>query len=128
MAARNSRSLILPLVLNRSKYMSRNHWMLGVATALALLPASLAAAQEALDADEMAALCHGGPSTCVSATIPTTTVSQSVQGWMSSDLGAAWAAGYKGKGATITIVDDFSSSSRFSGNFGIGVQNQRHGE
>ncbi|WP_245480974.1 S8/S53 family peptidase, partial [Mesorhizobium sp. M1E.F.Ca.ET.041.01.1.1] len=43
-------------------------------------------------------------------------------------VGAAWAAGYKGKGVTITIVDDFSSSSRFSGNFGLGVQTQRHGE
>lgn len=48
--------------------------------------------------------------------------------WMSPELGAAWSSGYKGQGVTITIVDDFSSANRFSGNFGIGVQTLRHGE
>lgn len=109
--------------------MSGNFWKFGIAAALVLLPASIASAQEALDADEAAALCHGGGSICVSAKIPAVTATtQAVQSWMSPDVGAAWAAGYKGKGVTITIVDDFSSSSRFSGNFGLGVQTQRHGE
>ncbi|MET3592214.1 MULTISPECIES: S8 family serine peptidase [Mesorhizobium] len=108
--------------------MSGNFWKFGIAAALVLLPASIASAQEALDADETAALCHGGQSICASAKIPVARTTQTVQNWMSPDVGAAWAAGYKGKGVTITIVDDFSSSSRFSGNFGIGVQTQRHGE
>ncbi|RUU12525.1 peptidase S8 and S53 subtilisin kexin sedolisin [Mesorhizobium sp. USDA-HM6] len=108
--------------------MSGSFWKFGIAAALVLLPASIASAQEALDADETAALCHGGQSICVSAKIPVARTTQTLQNWMSPDVGAAWAAGYKGKGVTITIVDDFSSSSRFSGNFGIGVQTQRHGE
>ncbi|TGQ33262.1 MULTISPECIES: S8 family serine peptidase [unclassified Mesorhizobium] len=107
--------------------MSGSRWKFGLA-ALAILSAPIASAQEALDADEMAALCHGGGSICVSAKIPAARTTQAVQSWMSPDVGAAWAAGYKGKGATITVVDDFSSSSRFSGNFGVGVQYQRHGE
>jgi subtilisin family serine protease len=111
-----------------SKNMSANHWKLGLAAALAILSAPIASAQEALDADETAALCHGGGSICVSATIPAAPATQAVQSWMTPDVGVAWAAGYKGKGVTITIVDDFSSSSRFSGNFGLGVQTQRHGE
>ncbi|PBB82681.1 MULTISPECIES: S8/S53 family peptidase [unclassified Mesorhizobium] len=108
--------------------MSGNFWKLGIAAALTILPASIASAQEALDADQAAALCHGGGSICVSAKIPVARTTQAVQSWMSPDVGAAWAAGYKGKGVTITIIDDFSSSSRFSGNFGLGTQYQRHGE
>ncbi|TIP34129.1 MAG: peptidase S8 and S53 subtilisin kexin sedolisin, partial [Mesorhizobium sp.] len=100
----------------------------GVAAALAIFSAPMASAQEALSPDEMAALCHGGGSICVSATIPVVRSTQALQSWMSPDVGAAWAAGYKGKGVTITMVDDFSSSDRFSGNFGVGVQTQRHGE
>jgi subtilisin family serine protease len=108
--------------------MSGNFWKFGIAAALVLLPASMASAQEAPDADEMAALCHGAQSICLSAAVPVARTTQTVQSWMSPDVGAAWAAGYKGKGVTITMVDDFSSSDRFSGNFGIGVQTQRHGE
>jgi len=116
--------------LIRGRNMSRNRWKFALATALALLPASMAAAQETLAPDPLGALCVGDQSNasiCLSATLPTATT-QAVQSWMSPDVGAAWAAGYKGKGVTITIVDDFSSTSRFSGNFGIGVQYQRHGE
>ncbi|RAZ89020.1 peptidase S8 and S53 subtilisin kexin sedolisin [Mesorhizobium hawassense] len=108
--------------------MSANSLKFGLAAALAILSAPIASAQDALSPDEMAALCHGGGSICVSATIPVSRTTQAVQSWMSPDVGAAWAAGYKGKGVTITMVDDFSSTSRFSGNFGIGVQTQRHGE
>ncbi|MET3518547.1 MULTISPECIES: S8 family serine peptidase [unclassified Mesorhizobium] len=112
-----------------SKSMSANHWKFGLAAALAIFSAPIASAQEALDADQTAALCHGAGSICVSATIPATPTTQAtVQSWMSPEVGAAWAAGYKGSGVTITIVDDFSSTSRFSGNFGLGTQNQRHGE
>ena len=100
----------------------------GLAAALTILSAPMASAQEALSPDEMAALCHGVQSICMSATIPVARTTQTVQSWMSPDVGAAWAAGYKGKGVTITMVDDFSSSNRFSGNFGLGVQTQRHGE
>ncbi|TPK44152.1 peptidase S8 and S53 subtilisin kexin sedolisin [Mesorhizobium sp. B2-5-4] len=110
--------------------MSNARWKFGVATALALLPASMAAAQEAGGPDPLSALCLGGrtnASICLSATLPAAT-SQTLQGWMSPDVGAAWSAGYKGQGVTITIVDDFSSTSKFSGNFGIGTQTQRHGE
>ncbi|MGX5826945.1 S8 family serine peptidase [Mesorhizobium sp. 43Arga] len=108
--------------------MSRSCLKFGIATALAILSGPMASAQEAVTADEMAALCHGGGlSTCVGATIPAAGT-PTVQRWMSPDVGAAWAAGYRGKGVTITIVDDFSSTSRFSGNFGVGVQTQRHGE
>jgi subtilisin family serine protease len=108
--------------------MSGNFWKFGIAAALVLLPASMASAQEAPDADEMAALCHGAQSICLSAAVPVARTTQTVQSWMSPDVGAAWAAGYKGQSVTITMVDDFSSSDRFSGNFGIGVQTQRHGE
>ncbi|TJV44337.1 MAG: peptidase S8 and S53 subtilisin kexin sedolisin [Mesorhizobium sp.] len=109
--------------------MPARHLKFGIAMAFAMLSAPIASAQQAPDADEMAALCHGGLSICVSAKIPAArTQAATTPGWMSPDVGAAWAAGYKGKGVTITIVDDFSSTSRFSGNFGIGVQTQRHGE
>lgn len=53
---------------------------------------------------------------------------QSLQSWMSPEVGAAWSAGYKGQGTTITVIDDFRSASRFSGNLGAGVRTQRHGE
>ena len=108
--------------------MSGRSLKFGAAAALVILSTPIASAQEALSPDEMAALCHGGGSICVSSTIPFTRTTQAVQSWMSPDVGAAWAAGYKGQGVTITMVDDFSSTSVFSGNFGLGVQTQRHGE
>ena len=49
------------------------------------------------------------------------------QSWMSSEISAAWAAGYRGQGATITVIDDFSSRNFYSGNMGNGVQTLRHG-
>jgi subtilisin family serine protease len=51
-----------------------------------------------------------------------------VYSWMSSEIGAAWSAGYKGQGVTITFVDDFKSASKFGGNLGPGYQVLRHGE
>jgi subtilisin family serine protease len=50
------------------------------------------------------------------------------QSWMSPDVGAAWGAGYSGKGTTITIVDDHSNQSKFTGNLNGTVQNQGHGQ
>ena len=55
-------------------------------------------------------------------------MAQTVQSWMSPEVGDAWRQNYKGSGVTITVVDDFKSNSRFSGNLGYGVANMRHGE
>ena len=55
-------------------------------------------------------------------------MSQTLQSWMSPEVGAAWNQNYKGQGVTITIVDDFRSNSKFSGNLGLGVATLRHGE
>jgi len=49
------------------------------------------------------------------------------QNWMSPDVAAAWSSGYSGKGTTITVVDDFSNTSKFSGNLNGTIQNQGHG-
>lgn len=47
---------------------------------------------------------------------------------MNTDVGSAWSQGYKGQGTTIIDVDDFSSTSKFSGNFNGTTKTQRHGE
>lgn len=52
----------------------------------------------------------------------------SVQSWMSTEVGDAWRQGYKGQGVNIKIIDDFSSTSRYSGNLGDGIKLLRHGE
>ncbi len=59
--------------------------------------------------------------------LPTLAPAQTAYSWMSPDVKNAWTQGYKGQGTTITVVDDFSNSSRFSGNLGTGVLNQGHG-
>lgn len=51
-----------------------------------------------------------------------------VQAWMSSEVGDAWASGYKGAGVTVTVVDDFRSNQGLYGNLGLGTQLLRHGE
>ena len=50
------------------------------------------------------------------------------QPWMHGDVSAAWKAGFKGQGTTITVVDDMTSGSRISGKLGSTVQSLRHGE
>ena len=55
-------------------------------------------------------------------------MAQTLQSWMSPEVGDAWRQNYKGSGVTITVVDDFRSRSRFTGNLGYGVANTRHGE
>jgi subtilisin family serine protease len=51
-----------------------------------------------------------------------------VQSWMHSEIGDAWAQGYRGKGVTITVVDDFRSNFGYYGDLGLGLTVQRHGE
>lgn len=53
---------------------------------------------------------------------------QTTQSWMSPDVGAAWSLGYKGQGTTITVIDDFRSSSAYWGKLSSGLQLLRHGE
>lgn len=48
--------------------------------------------------------------------------------WMSTEVGDAWAKGYKGKGVTITVVDDFRSASLLTGKLGTSSQRLRHGQ
>ncbi|MBL8594971.1 MAG: S8 family serine peptidase [Devosia sp.] len=56
------------------------------------------------------------------------TTSPVLRSWMSPDIADAWTQGYKGQKTTITIVDDFTSSSKFTGNLGTGSLLYRHGE
>lgn len=51
-----------------------------------------------------------------------------VRPWMSSEVGDAWAQGYKGQGVTITVVDDFKSKWAYAGNLAGSNQILRHGE
>ncbi|MGY6634361.1 MAG: S8 family serine peptidase [Alkalilacustris sp.] len=52
-----------------------------------------------------------------------------LQAWMSPEVGQAWAMGFRGQGATITVVDDFVGNFRsFTGNLGDGSQTRLHGE
>ncbi|WP_216154125.1 S8 family serine peptidase [Polynucleobacter sp. JS-Safj-400b-B2] len=59
--------------------------------------------------------------------IPTLPKAPVVQSWMNSEVGDAWAAGYKGQGTTITFVDDFKSNSVYSGNVNGTVKLLQHG-
>lgn len=57
------------------------------------------------------------------------TISQPVlRGWMSPEVKGAWDSGYTGQGVTMTVIDDFSSRSRITGNLGTGGLRLRHGE
>ncbi len=48
--------------------------------------------------------------------------------WMHSGITDAWDLGYLGQDSTITVVDDFSSRTKYFGNFGDGRNRYRHGE
>jgi hypothetical protein len=52
---------------------------------------------------------------------------QAVQPWMSSEVGDAWRAGFKGQGTTITFVDDFTSRNLIVGNQRGFLQIGQHG-
>lgn len=53
---------------------------------------------------------------------------QTVQPWMSPEIGEAWSQGYKGQGVTVTVVDDFKSNSGYYGNFDGTTKLLRHGQ
>lgn len=53
---------------------------------------------------------------------------QTVQPWMSPEIGDAWSQGYKGQGVTVTVVDDFKSRSFLKGNFDGTLKSLRHGQ
>lgn len=53
---------------------------------------------------------------------------QTLQPWMNPEVKQAWNLGYKGQKVTIQVIDDFRSSSRFSGKLGTSSLYQRHGE
>ena len=89
--------------------MNLHHIRSGLALAVATLLAHSAWAQDALYAPEAVSLA-------------------TTQGWMHADVGAAWAQGYKGRGATITVVDQFNSGNTISGNFSGSLQQLRHGD
>jgi len=48
--------------------------------------------------------------------------------WMQPDIQGAWDAGFNGAGVSMTFVDDFSSTSRFTANLGDGSYTLRHGQ
>lgn len=85
-------------------------------TSLTLALCSLLCATAAQAQDGDAAV---DPSRMASAVTP---------GWMSPEVGDAWARGYKGKGVTITVVDDFKSSTLLNGRLGTISQKLRHGQ
>lgn len=89
--------------------MNLHHIRSGLALAVATLLAHSAWAQDALYAPEAMSLA-------------------TTQAWMHADVGAAWAQGYKGRGATITVVDQFNSGNTISGNFSGSLQQLRHGD
>lgn len=81
----------------------------GLALTLATLLAPIAFAQEQLFAPQAVPL----------ATTPS---------WMHPDVGSAWDRGYKGQGATITVVDEFNGGSTIGGNLAGSAQKLRHGD
>lgn len=48
--------------------------------------------------------------------------------WMSKEVGVAWDQGFKGKGVTITVVDDFRGSTFRNGQLGTDIQRLRPGD
>lgn len=67
------------------------------------------------------------PTTPAQTGTPSVLTTIALQSWMSADLAAAWASGYKGQGVTITFVDEYSGHDAFSGNVNGTVQTQLHG-
>lgn len=50
-----------------------------------------------------------------------------LQPWMHADVAEAWNSGYTGRGATIGVIDDFSSDRMLTGDIGTGETSQQHG-
>lgn len=62
-------------------------------------------------------------------TVLKVTVSTPVlRNWMSPDVKVAWQAGFKGQGTTVTVIDDFTSRDKFSGNLDGKKRTQLHGD
>lgn len=59
---------------------------------------------------------------------PTVQINTTLRSWMSPEIGEAWRQGYTGRGVTLTVIDDFRSGTRFTGNLGPGLRSLRHGE
>jgi subtilisin family serine protease len=53
---------------------------------------------------------------------------QEVRPWMQSEIGGAWSLGYKGQGASITVIDDFRSNNAYYGDLRGYTELRRHGE
>lgn len=51
-----------------------------------------------------------------------------LRSWMSPELGNAWRQGYQGQGATITVIDDFTSGKLLRGNLRGTTQSLHHGD
>lgn len=61
--------------------------------------------------------------------LPATAVpAQDLQPWMNSEIADAWALGYRGQGANVTVIDDFKSRSRYWGQLESRMQRLRHGQ
>lgn len=60
--------------------------------------------------------------------VPKAIVATAPQSWMNPEIGEAWRRGYTGRGATVSVIDDFSGATRYYGDLGPGVQRKRHGE
>jgi subtilisin family serine protease len=52
----------------------------------------------------------------------------SLRFWMQDDVDDAWGSGFMGQGVTITVIDDFTSGNRYSGDLGDGQESLHHGE
>ena len=59
---------------------------------------------------------------------PIAAPAQEVRPWMNSEIGQAWKLGFRGQGTSITVIDDFRSGSRSSGNLRGVTEVRRHGE
>jgi len=64
----------------------------------------------------------------VALSAPIAAPAQEVRPWMNSEIGQAWKLGFRGQGTSITVIDDFRSGSRSSGNLRGVTEVRRHGE
>lgn len=53
---------------------------------------------------------------------------QQLRPWMQSEIARAWSLGFRGQGTSITVVDDFRSTSRSTGILRGTTERLRHGE
>lgn len=58
----------------------------------------------------------------------TPAAAQELQGWMNPEIADAWGDGFKGQGTSITVIDDFTSGNRFTGQLDGTSQQLHHGE